>query len=365
MPSIAFIVSHSSAGGAQELWSNIAETFAARGHQVFLVAFYPYKGEVRKTQTISWKYILKRKPVGIADQIAAFLRLARFLRSTNVEYAFTALPAANVVVPLAAAFARCRTKVITSHHGPAETYNRLLRKADAVVSKLTRVSKIVCVSNTVAESLVVERGDCRKRIVIKNALSVPIESLISSLLEKYPPNARCGRTVVATGRLARQKNYKMLLRAAVHMPDVRIRIVGTGPEEADLKDLAETLGVANRIEFLGFRQREDAISILAQGDVFVQPSLYEGHSLALVEAAKLGIPLVVTNVPVQVEAITASDGSRCGIAVELNDARALAETILDLLRRKDLYNQYVARAQQLGEEFSFGTMIAQYERLLA
>jgi glycosyltransferase involved in cell wall biosynthesis len=170
---------------------------------------------------------------------------------------------------------------------------------------------------------------------------------------------------VAIGRLAYQKNYPVLIRAAVHLPDVRIQIIGEGSDEASLKTLAHDLGVAGRVEFLGFRPRSEALEILAAADVFVQPSLFEGHSLALIEAAKLGLPLIVSDAQVQIEGVTLPDGSICGAVVGLHDDQALAREILRLLDEPDHYATAARRSTELGAAATYDAMIAAYEGLVA
>ncbi len=174
---------------------------------------------------------------------------------------------------------------------------------------------------------------------------------------------RQGRNIVATGRLAAQKNYATLLRATALMPGVHVSIIGTGPDEGLLKDLARDLGIADRVSFLGHRPREETLTLLSAGDVFVQPSLFEGHSLALIEAAKLKLPLVVSNVPTQIEGITGADGRRCGIAVDPADPAALAREVLRLLDEPDHYAHWVEQSNYLGTGLTYDSMIGAYERL--
>jgi glycosyltransferase involved in cell wall biosynthesis len=199
---------------------------------------------------------------------------------------------------------------------------------------------------------------------IKNALPPDIEARIAGLAEGRR-GRRTGRQVVAIGRLAEQKNYPVLIRAAVHMPDVVVRIVGDGSEGPALKAMASELGVADRVQFLGFHPRTETLEILAGGDVFVQPSLFEGHSLALIEAAKLGMPLVVSDAPVQVEGVTAPDGSLCGAVAGVHDDRALAREILRLLDDPAHYAAAAAQASVLGAAATYAAMITSYEQLMA
>jgi glycosyltransferase involved in cell wall biosynthesis len=241
----------------------------------------------------------------------------------------------------------------------------MLDAADRWTGCLGNVQTVVSVSDAVASSLEHKPGPYRaKRRTIHNALPPRLEQLLATLAGRAPRRAT-RRLVIAMGRLAPEKNYPMLIRAAAHMPTVSIAVIGAGPDEAMLQALARALGVADRVAFLGQMPREQALARLADGDLFVQVSLFEGHSLALIEAAQLGMPLIVSDAPSQIEGITASDGTRCGIIVGSDDAPALAREILCLLDQPSAYAHWAARARQLAAGVTYDAMISAYLELAA
>nr|WP_248306444.1 glycosyltransferase [Devosia oryzisoli] len=364
---VIFAVTHSSAGGAQELWVNIAEAFSRAGHEVRLVALYPDRKDVRQTPDhLPWHYAAPRRAKRPLEQLRLWRSLVGMLREFQPDAVFTALPAANVALPLAVRLAGGRARVVTSHHAPVHTNNPLLDRADGWVGASPLVHRVVCVSRAVEASLAKKSAAYRRKSrVITNALPPEVERRLAALAAQHPHTHAKGRTIVATGRLAAQKNYPALVRAARHLPETRIRIVGTGPDRDMLEALATELGVAQRVEFLGFRQRQEALAILAQADLFVQPSLYEGHSLALVEAIKLGLPVVVSDVPSQLEGITDANGRLCGMAVDPHLPEELAAAITSLLDDPQKYADYARRSTALGTSITFDAMIAAYLQLLA
>ncbi len=337
-----------------------------RGHPVSLMALYPYRDPIRETSPeLPWVYVIPTRPKSPLDQLRMFRSLVRFIRDQKPAVILTALPAANVMATVAAAVAGVGTKVVTSHHSPAQTYNPILNRIDGILGGLNSVKAVVSVSDAVKSSQDDKPAAYRaKRVTIHNALPPKVEQQLAELSGQRDRSVARGRRLVATGRLAPQKNYPVLIRAAQHMPDVEIEIVGDGPDEAQLKALAVELGVNGRVRFAGFQPREVTLNKLADADVFTQPSLFEGHSLALVEAAKLGVPLVVSNVPVQMEGITTSDGGICGIAVDPHDDRALAEAVLNLLDDPIVYRDYAARSATLAREATFEAMIQAYEAVI-
>jgi glycosyltransferase involved in cell wall biosynthesis len=361
-----FLVSHSTSGGAQEIWANLAEGLRARGHQVLLAALYPGDSPAQKLEPpATWTYAVAERPASLGAKLSMVRDLARLFDRFEADIVFTALPAANVLAPVAATLARRPVRVVTSHHSPSDTYNRALNLVDGLTGSLPSVAHIVGVSEAVRLAHQGKMAAYRRKLkTIKNALPPDIEARIADLAEARR-GRRTGRQVVAIGRLAEQKNYPVLIRAAVHMPDVVVRIVGDGSEGPALKAMASELGVADRVQFLGFHPRTETLEILAGGDVFVQPSLFEGHSLALIEAAKLGMPLVVSDAPVQVEGVTAPDGSLCGAVAGVHDDRALAREILRLLDDPSQYAAAAAQASALGAAATYDAMITSYEQLMA
>lgn len=362
--SVVFLVSHPSAGGAQEIIANLAEGFEDRGFVVRLMALYPTHRAVRTTR-LTWEYVYHRRPTTPLAMLGLARAMVRFFREERPDRVFTALPAANVVAALGAWAAGQDGRVVISHHSPAETHNAVINAVDSYAGSLNSVKTVVSVSDAVAASLDRKPASYRaKRQTIHNALPPRIERHLAALA-RGRIGRPAGRRVVATGRLAAQKNYPMLIRAAAHMPDVTIDIIGDGPDAAALHALATQLGVTDRVNFLGFHPREDALALLAKGDVFAQVSLFEGHSLALVEAAKLALPLVVSDIPVQVEGITADDGTRCGVAVPLDDDRALASEIVALLDDPAQREHATALSARLAADATYEAMIAAYDRLAA
>lgn len=361
-----FLVSHSTSGGAQEIWANLAEGLRARGHQVMLAALYPGDSPAQKLEPpATWTYAVPERPASLGAKLTMVRDLARLFDRFEADIVFTALPAANVLAPVAATLARRPVRVVTSHHSPSDTYNRALNLVDGLTGSLPSVAHIVGVSEAVRLAHQGKMAAYRGKLkTIKNALPPDIEARIAGLAETRRGRPT-GRLVVAIGRLAEQKNYPVLIRAAVHMPDVVVRIVGDGSEGPALKAMASELGVADRVQFLGFHPRTETLEILAGGDVFVQPSLFEGHSLALIEAAKLGMPLVVSDAPVQIEGVTAPDGSLCGAVAGVHDDRSLAREILRLLDDPAHYAAAAAQASVLGAAATYDAMITSYEQLMA
>jgi glycosyltransferase involved in cell wall biosynthesis len=362
---IHFAITHSAAGGLRELWDDIADGLIARGHSVKRFVLYPPADAVGEgVDRAVWHHVADARPRSVGAAIRTFTALVRYLRRERPAAIVSAMPAANVLLPLAVTIARVPTRVFLSHHSPTDTHNPLLDRIDGWTGSLRCVAGVISVSDAVGATLAHKPATYRSRtLTIHNALSERVERLLDALPRTKPAAQRL--RIVALGRLTYQKNYPMLIRALADVPGALLEIVGGGEDEAALRSLVADLGIGDRVIFAGLVARKNALERAAAGDVFVQVSRYEGHSLALIEAARLGLPLIVSDVPVQVEGITARDGTRCGIVVPLDDPAPLAAALVALRDDPERRAYWADLATRLGAEASNARMLDRYEAVLA
>ena len=134
---------------------------------------------------------------------------------------------------------------------------------------------------------------------------------------------------IAVGRLARQKNFVLLLRAFARLSDpaARLTILGEGGERGRLERLAKELGIADRLDLPG--HVSDPLPYLAEASAFVLSSDYEGVPAVVIEALAAGLPLVATRCSVSLPGLL-GDGA-FGLLVDPGDeagfARAMAEVL--------------------------------------
>lgn len=110
--------------------------------------------------------------------------------------------------------------------------------------------------------------------------------------------------VVASGRLAFQKNPELFAEIAKDFSGLKYKFLWVGGGDQGLASKLESAGV----EVTGWLSREDAINLINSADVFVLPSRYEGLPISLIEAQQLGIPSVVSNCIGNVDVINITDG---------------------------------------------------------
>jgi glycosyltransferase involved in cell wall biosynthesis len=171
-----------------------------------------------------------------------------------------------------------------------------------------------------------------------------------------------GPRILAVGRLVPWKRFDDLLRALAHLPEeVRLDVLGEGPEEAALQDLARDLGVAGRVDFHGAVGKGRVDGFLVAADVLALPSTYEGLSHVLLEAMSAGCPAVTTRVAGNPEVVR--DGIE-GLLVDPGDVPDLSGALGRVLGDDDLRARLAAGARARAGHFTHEGMVDATERLL-
>lgn len=155
-----------------------------------------------------------------------------------------------------------------------------------------------------------------------------------------------GRRLLAIGRLVKQKNFALLLRAFARAcgPGDRLTIIGEGPERSKLERLAATLGISTRVKFPGHVNPVDPY--LSNADTLVISSDYEGVPAALIEALAAGLPVIATNCCVSMPWLL--DQGALGRLVSVEDEDELAGAMVSAVATDPMRAR--ARARQFTVE---------------
>ena len=279
-------------------------------------------------------------PLGLAGarRVPALRRLLRRERP-DVFHAHMSSPVAAKYALAAAVLARVPAVLGTVQVGEfvppdRSTYWQLRALAHGV-------DRYLAVSRDIADGLVERLDWPREKIeVVYNAVDV----------ERFdvppPPGLREelggeGPLVLTPARLNEQKGHSVLLEAIAQVPGARFVLAGDGPEREVLESLTARLGIADRVLFLG--RRSDIPQLLAACDVFALPSLYEGSSLAVLEAMAAGIPIVSSAIGGTDELL---DDGRSGLLVPPGDPAALAAALNRVIGDPELRRDLATAARE-------------------
>ncbi|MFH8482557.1 glycosyltransferase [Streptomyces sp. NPDC018055] len=179
------------------------------------------------------------------------------------------------------------------------------------------------------------------------------------------PSPRTARTVASIGRLTDQKGIDLLLDTwalvAPQRPDWRLRVYGTGEDEAALRERCTGLGLDGSVEWMG--RTDDVEGALADASVFVQSSRGEGFPLALLEAMASGVPCAAFDCAPGVREIV-RDGED-GLLAPAGDTAALADRLLRLTGNPRLRDALGDRARSGVQRFSEREVARRWEELFA
>jgi glycosyltransferase involved in cell wall biosynthesis len=304
-------------------------------------------------------------PLGLvgARRVPALARLLRRERP-EVFHAHMSSPVACKWGLTAAVLARVPAVLGTVQVGAYEPPDR---SAYWQLRALARgVDRYLAVSREIAAELTGDLDWPQEKVeVVYNAVDVERAAVPAppGLREQLGGNDT--RPLVLTpARLNPQKGHRALLEAIAEVPEALLLFAGDGPEQAPLEAEAERLEVADRVRFLG--RRKDVPQLLATCDVFALPSLYEGSSLAVLEAMAAGIPIVSSAIGGTDELI--EDG-RSGLLVPPGDAKALAGALRRVLADGELRASLAAAARErvddgLTREQMAGRVTGVYRELL-
>ncbi|MBI2025320.1 glycosyltransferase, partial [Candidatus Kaiserbacteria bacterium] len=216
--------------------------------------------------------------------------------------------------------------------------NRWRRRiADEVLQK---ADGIRVVSERVKVSLVAQYGD---RIKEPSVIPVTVDANVPAPVRL--PEHQFTFSLITVGRLEPEKRIEDILAAlalvAKQYPMVGLFIVGEGSERNRLERMARTLGLADRVVFLGSRQ--DARGLVASAQAFIQASAYEGYSRTLIEAALAKVPIITTDVGIVGEVFK---GYEDVLSVPVADPTALSLHIVGLIEDNAVRHQLPLRAEE-------------------
>jgi len=296
-------------------------------------------------------------------------KVARLIRECEIDLVQTTLLLADLVGAFAARWSGRRPPVIsweTVSHGENDILRTKSRHVWAYKAAMKRVNRIVAVSREIQCSLIERRGIAPEKIVL-----IPYGVDLRKFTRRNGTFDKRGELKIPADRLvigtvARAEPYKgvsFLQQAAVQLvrqyPKLDFVFVGDGSLRKRLEAEVRTLGLADRIRFLGFRN--DVHEIMNAFDVFVLPSLSEGLPNVILEAMASYKPVIATAVGGIPEAVVEGE---TGLLIPPGDPVAIMEAIKRLIH----HNRMALRMGEAGrkrveELFSLQREVASFDRL--
>lgn len=317
-------------GGAERMMVNLANGFLDVGASVDLVlasAEGEYLPEVARGVRIV------DLAVGRVGRSVPALR--RYLREARPAALLSTLYRANIAALLAKRMAGGGVRVFIReanslrHDRPANSREWLVRRIAPLV--YPSADGIIAVSRGVAEDLARATGIERSKITV-----IPNPVVTPDLLERarapvdHPWYRAGARVVLGVGRLSRQKDFATLIRAVAivrQRMDVKLLILGNGPEYDALDRLRRSLGLTEHVCLHPFVA--NPFAFMARSAVFALSSAWEGLPGVLIQAMACGCPVVSTDCPHGPAEIL--ENGRYGPLVPVGDVEGLARALMEVL----------------------------------
>ena len=388
---IAILIPKLAGGGAERVASNLSIYLDEEKFNKYVIVYdsneqtYDYGG---KLIDLNAKAI--NNPIGkIYNLFKRVMKMRKFKKENNIDVTISLLSGPNLVNILSKkddkVFVSVRNFISKSAKGfygniYKFSINNLYNKADKVIS----------VSKAIADDLIKNYNIEKNKIkVIYNPYDInKIQKLSQEKINDEYKEIFEKPTIINMGRLSEQKGQWHLLRAfkkvETEIKDAQLVILGKGELEKYLKKLANDLELSERVHFLGFQN--NPFKYIANSDLYVFPSLFEGFPNALVEAMACKISVLSADCKSGPREILAPDTN---INKKINDIKyakygvlfpvlnnrklfnldrmtkneeKLSKIIRKFMEDKDLRRKYGELAYSRVEDFSFNNIIKLWEK---
>ena len=149
--------------------------------------------------------------------------------------------------------------------------------------------------------------------------------------------------ILSLGRIAQGKSLDILVKAfakaSKDVPDVRLKIAGDGPMLAELKNLVKELDIEEKVDFIGFLQRDEKVALFKNATCFISTSISETFGLTFLEAMSCGTPVIGARAGGSYEII-----KDYGITCEAEDIDAFTEAIIQVCTDEKLHSELSKKA---------------------
>lgn len=330
---IAIFLASLRGGGAERAMLNLANALSGQGIFVDLVlvsAEGPYLPEVNEEiQVVN---------LNSSRVIYSAIKLVRYLRRVKPDVLLAAMTHVNIVAVIASIFSGVSMRLILSEH---TNLTKSIQNAETMRGRLLhfwvkafykRADWIVAVSKGVRTDLIeLAKLSKEKVVVIYNPVVNKELVFRAKEIANHPwLKAKDVPVILGAGRLSKEKDFATLIKAfeiVLSERQVKLIIIGEGPERANLKALIAKLGIGEYVSMPGFTVNPYAY--MSRADLFVLSSIWEGLSVVLIEAMACGCPVVSTDCPSGPSEIL--DHGRYGPLVPVGDFDGLAQAMLNVL----------------------------------
>jgi glycosyltransferase involved in cell wall biosynthesis len=333
-------------GGAERTMLRLAREFVACGQHVDLVLVElegEYLDEVPDdVNTIN---------IDKSRSLKSLLPFISYLQTHRPDVVLSTIPNVNLIAIWASLIVPFPVRTVIREPNPPATSSgskgRKGRLTDFLCRRFYRFADhVVAISEDIVSELRPEYNVSSSDLtVIHNPVfTSDITEAAAEPLDDSWFGDRDVPVVLSVGRLAEQKRFTDLLSAFTEVRkvcDAQLVLLGEGPKRAELERRAAELGISESVKMPGFV--DNPFHYMANADVFVSSSKYEGFGNVIVEALACGCPVVATDCPGGPSEIL--EGGKYGRLVPVGDTYILGQAIVETLGEEIDKDRLVDRAK--------------------
>lgn len=338
-------------GGAQRVMSVLSGCLCSKGVETVLVNdIVPVDGiaEYSIDSKIKRLFLDEGIKQGKKSNLARIKKLRKIVKNEEPDVILSFLGPPNIRMLVATAGLPCK-KYVSVRNDPYKEYGGGIKRL--IAGLLFHLSNGCVFQTEMAAQYFPLRVQKKSRVILN-----PVDETFFS--EKWEGSEN---SIICVGRLYPQKNHELLLRAFQYIhqaiPSIKLKICGKGTEELKLRNLAENLGVANSVDFLG--EISNVKREIVKSKCFVLSSNYEGLPNALMEAMAVGAPVVSTDCPCGGPRMLITNRIN-GVLVPCGDEHALANAVLEILSNEKIRRDYSEAAREYAQEFETGKVMKEW-----
>lgn len=347
---ILHVITSLRTGGAEHLMVDLLPRLRDLGNEVELLIFDGTRTPFYEELELKG---IKIHSLGIGDNVyhpRNIFKLRKFVGKYDIIH--THNTACQLFVPIAKLLKCSKAKLVTTEHSANNRRRNkwYLKPIDKWM--YNRYKYIICISEQPAENLRNHIGEKESIVVVNNGVDV---AKFLYPVKDISQNQTFMITQVSSFNEA--KDQDTLLKAINELPsNYRLQLAGDGVRRPKVEELAHTLGITDRVDFLGIRT--DIPEILKSSDIVVLSSHWEGLSLSSIEGMASGRPFIASDV----------DGLRdvvkgYGVLFSHGNYKVLAEFIQHLSEDPLYYSQVAEKCQTRAQQYDICIMSQKYNKL--
>jgi len=355
---VVFFISSLAGGGAERVCVNIANGLVEKGWGVTLVVLHLERQVYKKELNNAINVI----SLGVSNARYSPYKIYTVLKKNKIDKVIAFNYEMTALLILIRSFGLLKFTLIArninslsekmQHHGGGIRHSilyflmsKIYKKADHIVNQCYAMQEdLISIIPSIKS----------KSSVIYN----PVNNLLCESKSKLPPSE--GDFILCVGRLEKQKAFHYALKAfslvSEKHPELRLKIVGTGSLDSELKTLCKNLEVEDKVDFEGFKS--GIVNYYQNAKATILTSLYEGLPNVLIESISIGTPVISFDCKSGPSEIVIDKAN--GYLIEFGDVESMASAISKTLDSPFLPSDIIKTSAPFSKEI----IIQQWESLI-